>query len=340
MKECELYEKKKSKKVRCTACEHKCLISNGKTGICAVRKNKRGKLRSVVYGRAVSKNVDAIEKKPLFHFLPGTYSFSLGTFGCNFKCKFCQNYETSQAEESEEFKEGELGEEMSPRQVIFRAMKNRCKSISYTYNEPTVFIEYVKDIASLAQKKDLKNVMVTNGYMTKECFEYVSPYIDAMNVDLKSLSKKFYKENCKAKLEPVLETIKRAYEKGIHLEVSTMLLPGQNTSKKEIEKVAKFIASVDKNIPWHILRFFPAYKMSHKKETPIKTLEKAKKIGEKYLNHVYIGNTFDKLITLCPKCGEEVITRFNGKVENFLDEGKCPECGREITGEFQEDEFI
>ena len=293
MKECALYKKLENGKVRCLACNHKCYINEDETGICGVRKNIKGKLYLLVYGKPVSINIDPIEKKPLYHFLPNTYSYSLGTIGCNFKCLFCQNYDISQ------FKEvyGEITEKflknihkVTPEKIVEDAIKLNCKSISYTYNEPTIFIEFVKDIAVLAKKKSLKNILVTNGYMSKEGFDFIKNEIDAMNIDLKSFSDKFYIKLCGARLNPVLETIKRAYNAGIHIEITTLLIPGENDSDEELEKIAKFISSVDKNIPWHISRFFPMYKMNDKLPTPITTLKKAEKIGKKYLNYVYLGN--------------------------------------------------
>ena len=287
MKECILYKKEKDKRVKCSACAHRCLISEEKTGICGVRKNIDGKLYLLVYGKVISKNVDPIEKKPLYHFLPKTFAYSIGTVGCNFRCSFCQNYDISQFKEF--FKEIP-GEEITPKQIVENALKTKCKSIAYTYNEPAIFIEFVKDTAFLAKNKNLKNILVTNGYMTPESLNLVGDYIDAMNIDLKSFSNDFYLKKCGAKLKPVLDTIKLAHKKGIHIEITTLIIPKENDSEKELEKIAKFISKIDKNIVWHISRFFPMYKMQDKEITPLKTLEKAHKIGKKYLNNVYIGN--------------------------------------------------
>ena len=285
MKLAELYKKEKDK-VRCLACSHKCLISKDKTGICGVRKNIENKLYLLVYGKIAAMNVDPIEKKPLYHFLPGTKSFSIGTVGCNFKCDFCQNFEISQAS-----KQGNIfGEEIQPEEIVKRAIQTKCKSISYTYNEPAIFIEFVKDVAKLAKEKKLKNVLVTNGYFSKESFDYIKDYVDAMNIDLKSFSENFYMKYCGGKLEPVLETIKSAKKAGIHIELTTLIIPGLNDSEKEFEKIAKFVASVDKNIPWHISRFFPMYKMLDREITPLETLRRAERVGKRYLNYVHIGN--------------------------------------------------
>jgi len=285
MKQAKLFEKK-GKGVRCLACAHKCVIGEGKTGICGVRKNVNGKLQLLVYGKVVSMNVDPIEKKPLYKFLSGSKAFSIGTVGCNFKCDFCQNFDISQAS-----KQGNIfGKDISPKEIVESAIETGCKSIAYTYNEPAIFIEFVKDVAVIARQRGLKNILVTNGYFSKESFDFIFKEIDAMNVDLKSFSDDFYKRVCGARLEPVLETIRRASDAGIHVEVTTLLIPGENNSDEELEKIAKFISSVDNEIVWHISRFFPMYKMQDKVATSIEDLQRAEKIGKKYLKHVYLGN--------------------------------------------------
>jgi pyruvate formate lyase activating enzyme len=285
MHECVLYKKLENNKVQCIACNHKCIILEGKRGICGVRENLYGKLNLLVYGLIISEHVDPIEKKPLYHFLPNTRAYSIGTVGCNFKCDFCQNYDISQLKDI-------VGRETTPEQVVERAIKTGCKSIAYTYNEPTIFGEFVKDTAVLAKKKGLKNVLVTNGYMTKEFMEYLGKDIDGMNIDLKSFKEDFYKRICKAKLKPVLDTIKLAHERGIHLEITTLIVPGENDDVKELESIATFISKIDKNIPWHISRFFPMYRMNSKEKTSIDILKKAEAIGKKYLKYVYLGNVW------------------------------------------------
>lgn len=285
MHECVLYKKLPDKKVQCIVCNHRCIIWEGKKGICGVRENIKGKLYLLVYGLVVSENIDPIEKKPLYHFLPKTKTYSIGTVGCNFKCDFCQNYEISQLKQI-------IGKEITPEDVVERAIKTGCKSISYTYNEPTIFAEFVKDTAVLAKKDGLKNILVTNGYMTKECLKFFGKDIDAMNIDLKSFSESFYNKICKARLKYVLDTIKLAHKKGIHIEITTLIIPGENDSPKEIEKIAKFISKIDKSIPWHISRFFPMYNMNNKDKTPLDILKEAERIGKKYLNNVYLGNVW------------------------------------------------
>ncbi len=325
MYECRLYKKERGKKVRCNACAHRCLIDLNQTGICGVRKNHDGKLILGVYGLPVSEAVDSIEKKPLFHFLPGSKTYSLGTIGCNFRCGYCQNYDISQVRKL-------FGEDSTPKKIVEKAMKNKCKSIAYTYNEPSIWIEFVLDIADIAKKKGLKNTLVTNGYMTKECLDFFDKYIDVINIDLKSMRNDFYRRNCKAKLKPVLETIRRAKEKGIWIEITTLLIPEENDSKQEIKDMAKFISSIDKNIPWHITRFFPMYEMRNKSPTEIKKLKEAEKIGKKYLNYVYVGNIPEENSTFCPNCEKELIRRGFGETKNRLKLNKCPYCKEEILG--------
>jgi len=285
MYECILYKELPDEEVQCIACNHRCIIDKDKRGICGVRENREGKLYLLVYGLIISENVDPIEKKPLYHFLPNTKTYSIGTVGCNFKCYFCQNYRISQLREI-------VGQDITPEEIVERAIKTGCKSISYTYNEPTISAEFVKQTAILARQKGLKNILVTNGYMTKECLEFLGKDIDAMNIDLKSFDEKFYNKICKARLKPVLETIKLAHEKGIHIEITTLVVPGENNSVNQFEKIARFISNIDKNIPWHISRFFPMYKMKDKQPTSLDVLKKAEAIGKKYLKYVYIGNVW------------------------------------------------
>ncbi len=285
MKEAQFYKKLKNKIVQCQLCPHFCAIKEGMMGKCMVRKNNNGILYSLSYGKPVSINLDPITKKPLYHFLPQTLTFSIGMAGCNLSCQWCQNWEISQ-KAAEEFKI----EEISPKKLVEDALKSRCPSISYTYTEPFVSYEYVFDTAKIAKQRGLKNILVTNGFVNKEPFEKIAPYIDAMNIDLKSFKDETYIKYCGAKLKPVLDTIKSAHEKGIHIEITTLIIPGLNDSEKEFEEIAKFIADINENIPWHISRFFPMYKMLNKDITPIKTLETAYKIGKKHLKYVYIGN--------------------------------------------------
>lgn len=293
MKECYLYKKLSGKKVQCQTCNHRCTIADGKRGICGVRENRKGKLYLLVYGKAIAVNIDPIEKKPFYHFLPGTYSFSIATVGCNFHCPWCQNWNISQAAKDPKLghKLEILGEDWPPEKIVRQALKTDCKSIAYTYTEPTIFLEYALDTMKLAYKRGLKNCWVSNGYFTKQTLVKIAPFLDAINIDLKGFSEKNYQKYSGAKLAPVLENIKAVHNKKIHLEITTMIIPTVNDSEKELKKAAQFIASIDKKIPWHISRFFPAYKMVDLSPTPSETLQKAKQIGEKAgLKNVYLGN--------------------------------------------------
>ena len=288
IKEAMLYEKLDTGNVVCKLCSHRCKIAPGKFGICGVRKNKEGVLYTHVYGEVIASHVDPIEKKPLYHFLPGSFSYSIATRGCNLKCSFCQNWQISQASKT---KDGITGYELSPEEVVREAKKNNCKSISYTYTEPTIFFEYAYDCARLAKKEGIYNVFVTNGYMTEEALEIIKPYLDAANIDLKSFREDFYKEMCQGHLEPVLNSIRTMKRLGIWVEITTLVVTGKNDRDEEFKAIAEFIRSVDTQIPWHISRFHPDFKYLESYPTPIETLRKAKKIGEKAgLKHIHLGN--------------------------------------------------
>jgi len=292
MRKCDLFKKEwkaGKKNVRCFACSQRCLIAENKVGICGVRKNIDGKLYLLVYGRVAAEHIDAIEKKPLYRFLPGSKAFTIGTVGCSMKCDWCQNFDISQVSKSGII----FGEERTAEQIVNEALVNNCKSIAYSYNEPAIYSEWVKEIATLARKKKIHNVLVTNGYFTKESLNYLYPLIDAANVDMKSFSDKTYRKFCGAKLKPVLDCIRLLHKQGVHVEITTLIIPGINDSEKELKAIAKFIFSLDKkgNVAWHISRFFPMYKMKEKHFTPIETLQKAYEIGKKTgLRFVYVGN--------------------------------------------------
>lgn len=334
MKEALLYQKLKNNTARCNLCSHRCLIAPGKRGICFVRENQNGVLYSLVYGLAIAANVDPIEKKPLFHFLPGTKSFSIASAGCNFRCEFCQNWDISQITKG---REGQIiGEELSPEDIVKKALETDCRSIAYTYTEPTIFFEYAYDTAKLVKRKNLANVFVTNGYQTPETIKKMKGIIDAANIDLKSFSEKFYQKTCGAKLAPVLESIKLMHKAGIWIEITTLVVPKQNDSEKELTQIAKFIASVDKNIPWHISRFHPDYKMTNSYPTPLETLENAFQIGKNAgLKYVYLGNVITETgeNTFCPKCGALAIRRagYLTEVLGVDKEGNCSNCGYDLN---------
>lgn len=335
MKEASLYEALENKKVRCTACSHYCNIREGFSGICGTRKNIEGKLFLLTYGRPVAVNVDPIEKKPLFHFLPGTKAFSLGTVGCNFSCGFCQNWDISQATKGRNAKMDAL-EEWPPERIVEFCMENGIPSIAYTYNEPSIFLEYALDTAKLAHRKGIRNVFVSNGYGSEESLLKMKNLLDGINIDLKSFSHEYYRKVCGADIEPVLANIKRVHSMGVWVEVTTLLVPGQNDSPREMESIAGFIAEIDSSIPWHISRFFPHYKMSGLHPTPIKILETAYKIGKDAgLNHVYLGNVggSGKESTYCPSCGKIAIERSSFEVlNNTMSGGKCGNCSSPIRG--------
>ncbi len=336
MHEALLYEKKDNNDIECHLCNHRCKIKNKEKGVCRVRENRNGTLGSLVYNLACSTNVDPIEKKPLFHFLPGSKSFSIATVGCNFSCKFCQNWEISQCVRNEN---RIFGSELSPEEIVRLAKAYNAKSISYTYTEPTVSFEYAYDTARLAKKEGILNTFVTNGYMTKEAIDMISPYLDGANVDLKSFSDDFYKRLCGARLEGVLSSIRYMKEKDIWVEVTTLLIPGENSSKDELSSIASFIKEIGIETPWHISRFYPNYKFLNTPPTPISLIQKAVEIGEKTgLRYVYGGNIpgDSSESTYCYSCRKMLIKRFGFSIiENNIKKDECPNCGAKIDGIFE-----
>ncbi len=335
MKEAVLYQKLADEAVRCRLCSHRCLIKPGKRGICSVRENQKGKLYSLVYGKTIAANVDPIEKKPFFHFLPGTSSFSIATAGCNFRCEFCQNWEISQISKGPNGQV--IGEDLPPEEVVNQALKNNCRSVAYTYTEPTVFFEYASDCAKLAKKKGLANVFVTNGYQTPETIKEMKGLIDAANIDLKSFSDKFYQKICGARLQPVLDSIRLMHEAGIWVEITTLLIPGLNDNQEELKQMFNWIVkNLGPQTPSHISRFHPDYQLTSAEPTPLATLEMAYQIGKKAgLNYVYLGNvqTQDKESTFCPKCGQLVIKRRGYEIEivGADKKGNCVNCGQNLS---------
>ena len=327
-----LYEKVDNNKIKCLLCRHHCTLKEGQIGICGVNKNENNQLKNLVYGHPSSINIDPIEKKPLFHVLPNTTSLSFGTVGCNFKCPFCQNWQIAHTNKVNS------SIYVSPEEMVSLALKYNTKSISYTYNEPSIFYPYARDVGILAKEVGLKNIFVTNGFESIYEIEDMKNWVDACNVDLKSFKKEYYKKVLKGNLEDVLDTIKRLKEVNIFQEITTLIVPGDNDSTKELTQIAEFIASVDTNIPWHITRFHPDYKVTDKNPTPIETLIKAYEIGKKAgLKFIYLGNVAMPVITYCPKCNEELIVRSIYKVEkNILkikdNKGYCPKCNEEIPG--------
>jgi len=327
------YESLENGKIRCLLCRHHCVLKEGQVGICGINMNQNGKLVNLVYGHPASINVDPVEKKPLFHFLPGSAVLSFGTVGCNFKCPFCQNWQIAHNHNVNK------SIYVSPEKMVELALEYKCESIAYTYNEPSVFYPYARDVGVLAKEKGLKNIFVTNGFESVYEIEDMKKWVDACNVDLKSFKKEYYKKVLKGDLEYVLDTIKRLKEVGIWQEITTLIVPGDNDSEEELTKIAEFIASVGKEIPWHISRFHPDYKVTDKEPTPMETMLKAYEIGKKVgLKYVYLGNVAMPVITYCPKCYEELIVRSIYRVEknilqiNEKGEAHCPKCGEIIEG--------
>jgi pyruvate formate lyase activating enzyme len=333
MKEAYLYEKMENQRVRCFLCNHRCLIKEGARGICGVRENQRGTLVSLVYGKVIARHVDPIEKKPLFHFLPGSRSYSLATAGCNFRCLFCQNADISQmpADRNQIW-----GEEMTPSMIVDEATGSRAVTISYTYTEPTIFFELALDTARLAVKKGLKNIFVSNGYMTEECLKEISSDLHGANVDLKAFTDKFYKEECGAKLEPILRTLEIMRKTGVWVEVTTLLIPGLNDSTEELKGLAGFLSNLDPDIPWHISRFHPSYRLMNVRPTPPESIQRARDIGyEAGLKYVYTGNLpgDEGEKTFCHECKELLVDRFGFYVrKNVIKNNQCPKCKAQIPG--------
>jgi pyruvate formate lyase activating enzyme len=336
MKEAMVYEKLDGSDVRCHLCAHNCLIHGGQRGICAVRENREGTLYSLVYGKIISMNVDPIEKKPLFHFLPGSTSLSIATVGCNFRCKHCQNYEISQLPRERKF--SIPGRDVSAEDVVNAALENNCESISYTYTEPTIFFELAYDCARLAREKGIRNVFVSNGYTGPEATRLIAPYLDANNIDLKG-SDKFYREICGARLGPVKETIRLMKSLGVWVEVTTLIIPDLNDSERDLTDIAEFIYSVDPAMPWHVSQFYPTYQLLDKPRTPVEKLRQAMEIGKKTgLRYVYEGNVPGEggENTYCPICKNILIERFGYRImKNTMRENACSSCGTAIEGIWQ-----
>lgn len=336
MHEARHYQKRTGEEgtVLCRLCAHQCQIKVGRRGLCQVRENLGGVLYSLVYGRLVSENIDPIEKKPLFHLLPGSLSYSISTVGCNFRCRHCQNYSISQYPGTHG---GDIpGLERSPAEVVVAAQKGGCASISYTYVEPTIFYEFALDTARLAYEQGLKNIFVSNGYTSPEATREIAPVLTANNIDLKSFSDTFYREICGAKLRPVLENIRLMKELGVWVEITTLVIPGWNDADDELESIANFIRSVDPEMPWHVTAFHPTYKMTDRPPTPAVTLKKAREIGQASgLKFVYTGNLpgEEGENTICPNCRETLIARtgFWSRPVGLAGD-TCRACGTKIPG--------
>ncbi|MBD3303672.1 AmmeMemoRadiSam system radical SAM enzyme [Candidatus Woesearchaeota archaeon] len=331
MKEARWWKKTKENTVQCFLCQRNCVIPEGKTGFCGVRQNKQGKLYSLVYGKATGVQIDPIEKKPLYHFLPGSAAFSIGTAGCNFVCQHCQNWQTSQLK-PEKFHAYEI----TPEEIVQKAKEEHCKSIAYTYNEPTIFGEYVIDTAKLARKKGLKNILITNGFTGDEARLEFCKYIDGVNIDLKAFDNEFYKKYAGAWIEPVLESLKTYKKKKVWLEATNLIIPTLNDKMEKIKEMINWLKeNLGGDVPLHFSAFYPSYKLQDLPPTSAATLIEARKLAiEIGMKYAYIGNvvTTDEDNTYCPKCRELVIERMNYTIlQNKLKNGKC-KCGEKIQG--------
>lgn len=331
MKEAYLYDKLEDDKVKCHVCARECTIAEGKKGFCLTRENKGGKLYSIIYSWVSSEHVDPIEKKPLYHFYPGSLVYSLGTLGCNFRCEHCQNWSISQVKPDRS-----LVFEITPEEAVEKAVVSGSKGIAWTYNEPAIWFEYTYDSAKLAKQAGLYTVYVTNGYITTQALEYIAPYLDAYRVDIKAFNERFYQEVCSAKLQPVLDSSKKARELGMHVEVINLIIPEKNDSEQEIRGLSEWVyENLGDSTPMHFTRFTPMHKMTDSYPTPVKMLEKAVEIAKQTgLKYPYIGNVFGHKFenTYSPKCGALLIER-RGFFPVFHDitlEKMCRKCGEQI----------
>lgn len=334
MKEAMFYQPEgEGGRVRCGLCRFRCLIGNGERGICSVRENREGVLYSLNYGRLCAEHVDPIEKKPLFHVMPGSRSYSIASVGCNFRCRHCQNYSISQVERNAPVR----GEQATPQEVVQRALDSDCSSISYTYTEPTIFFEFACETARLARQAGLKNIFVTNGYISMEALEEIAPFLDAANIDLKGFTEEFYRDIVHARLAQVLESIVEYRRLGIWIELTTLIIPGLNDSDAELRETAGFIVNkLGPDTPWHVSQFYPTYKLTDRPRTPVSTLRKAREIGlAAGLRYVYEGNVPGEggENTSCPSCKNLLIKRYGYIIESErIRNGACPDCGAAIAG--------
>ncbi len=334
-REAVLWDSADGRRVQCRLCNFRCLLGEGKLGHCCVRKNVGGKLYSLNYDKVCAANPDPIEKKPLFHFQPGTRSFSIAAVGCNFRCAFCQNWQISQTA----VETGRIdGESISPAQVVDAAVRTGCKSIAYTYTEPTIFMELCNDCARPAKERGLANVFVSNGYMTREAIDFAVDWLDGINVDLKAFSDEYYKRLCAARLQPVLDSIAYiARQTRIWIEVTTLIVPAQNDSEEELKRLAEFLVNeAGPDVPWHISRFYPQYKYTDTGPTPMRAMQRALEIGKAAgLHYVYLGNVpgAKSENTYCHNCGRLLIERMGYRIAaNHIKDSKCSGCGVEIAG--------
>lgn len=332
-----MYEKLEKNLVRCNLCNHHCVIGNGKRGICGVRENRNGVLYSLNYGKIIAYHIDPIEKKPFFHFFPGSDAFSIGTEGCNFSCKHCQNWEISQLVKK---RKEVYGENFKPDEIVKTTKTWRCKSIAYTYTEPTIFFEFAYETAKIAKQQGIHNVFVSDGYMSEQTINLMNGVIDAINVDIKGFTEEFYRKICSASLEKVLKTVKLLKKTGMWIEITTLLIPTLNDSMEQIKGIIEFVRDeIGKETPLHFTLFYPSYKLTNIPPTPIETAKKAREMAlESGLKYVYTGNYpgDEGENTYCYNCKNLLIKRYGFRVEkNLIEKGRCPYCGAKIDGVFE-----
>jgi pyruvate formate lyase activating enzyme len=355
--EARFYDKLSDERVKCTLCPHDCVISDGGRGACGVRYNDRGTLYTLVYDKVVSREINPIEKKPFFHFCPGSYAYSIATVGCNLRCAFCQNWQISQWPKDHLPKHIDIGDEPPPEPVcpqlvdldraipgepatpealVEAAIKTGCRSMSYTFIEPTIFYELAFDTAVLARERGLKNNFVTNGFIGQAALRELATVLDAANIDLKFFKEETYRRISRARLQPILDAIRLYHELGVWIEVTTLVIPGINDSDDELTSIAEFVRSVGPEVPWHVSAFFPAYKMTETPSTTVATLRRARDIGlAAGLRYVYEGNVPGEggENTICYKCKTLLVERYGFFVRsNRIHEGRCPECGTQVDG--------
>ncbi|MDJ0781725.1 MAG: AmmeMemoRadiSam system radical SAM enzyme [Desulfosarcinaceae bacterium] len=333
--EAQLYDRLENDKVHCRLCSQDCVITPGRRGKCGVRENRDGTLVSLVYGRVIAANVDPIEKKPLYHLLPGSLSFSIATVGCNLRCRFCQNADIAQMPRDSA---GRItGRSQTPAEIVAAAKAHDCASIAYTYTEPTIYFEFAHDTAREARAVGLKNVWVTNGAMSADALAMAAPYLDAANVDLKAFSDSFYRQLCGARLDPVLRTLREMKQRGIWVEVTTLLIPGLNDDEDELARLATFIVEdLGPDTPWHVSRFHPTYQLTDRPPTPVETILNARRIGlAAGLRYVYCGNIPGRggEDTICWTCGQPLVERTGFTIQrNRVAGGRCPYCRASVAG--------
>ena len=333
LREALLYDRLENSRVSCRLCSHGCKIAPNHSGICRVRENRNGVLYTHTYGAIVAEHLDPVGKKPLYHFQPGSLSYSIAAIGCNFRCDFCQNWQISQAAEADAL--GVPSSAIAPAEIVARAVKSGARSISYTYTEPTLLYEFAAETGRLAVEKGLANIFVTNGFMSREMLLAARPWLHAANVDLKAFKDETYRRVCKGRLAPVLENIQTMRAEGIWVEATTLVVPGMNDSEAELTDIARFLAGVDPAMPWHISRFYPQYRMSDQPPTPVATLNKALAIAKAAgLHYAYIGNAAGQgNHTWCHQCGTRLIEREGFSILGYhLKDGSCPKCGTKMAG--------